>query len=155
MTARYVGIQCGVFAAVLAVTSLLFGFGLWPLAAALVLSVAAVLWVVARDTASGRYAEKPAVNRFSALTDAQLRECYDAHSALEHGGQSRSLLFYNLVTQYMDESDDGYEQAASDLLEEVSGRWEQISGLTSEAAASAAAAPAPQETDAPAQQDVG
>ncbi|MEG2286266.1 MAG: hypothetical protein RSC00_00030 [Ruthenibacterium sp.] len=125
MTVKYIIIQLVAFVAVLSAAALVLGFGLVPLLIALVVSVAVVSAVAVYDAKTGRYAIQ-GENLFSALTDEQLRECYDAYSALEHGGMSRSMLFYKLLTRYEDAADNGYDLAANDLLEEISSRWIQF-----------------------------
>ena len=124
MTVRYVAVQFGTFAAVVLVASLIFGFGILPLLAGLLISLLVVSAVAFYDAKTGRYAMH-GENLFAELTDDQLRECYDAYSTLEHGGMSRSMLFYKLLTRYEDAENNGYETAASDLLEEISARWSQ------------------------------
>lgn len=122
MTLRYVGIQVGVFAAIVVAGSLLLGFGLPVLAAGLLLSLGTVLTVAALDARAGRY-RHTGENLFASLTDAQLRECYHAYNMLIRGGSSRSMLFYKLLTRYDEADENGFDNAAEDLLMEIGRRW--------------------------------
>lgn len=122
MAIKYVCIQFCSFAVATVILSIAFGASLPMLLVGLAVSVVIVSSVAWYDNSAGYYALH-GENLFVKLTDEQLRECYEAYSALEEGKSSTSMLFYQILTRYEDAISNGYDTAAEHLTSEITHRW--------------------------------